>query len=277
MGEAKRRRAEIEQLKAMSPEEAAILQEDEATLRRGINPVATMTDPTGIIAMARRLNRHFARAKTSQSIHEAVQYLYKKIDATIYDLRDVPIACGKGRSHCCNIWVTVSAPEAIYVSNVISAVGEAAIQRFRAANEVTKQFSYEARDRHPHPCAMLQNNICAIYEHRPKECRQAASADAHICARKFGNLTNEQIPSPAMFMGSRSAYALALFAALSNAGLQNGSYEFNSAVTRVLDTPNAEARWLAGEYIFDGVLGEPVMPKALSEQISYIKQKAFGD
>jgi Fe-S-cluster containining protein len=277
MGEAKRRRAEIERLKAMSPAQGTIWQADEAKLRRGINPEESLGDPSGIIAMARRLNDQIAQAKASRSIYEVVQYLYKKVDATIYDLRDIPIACGKGCSHCCTIWVSVSAPEAIYVGNIVNSMGGEAIEKVRAANEVTRQFDYELRDRHPHDCAMLENKVCTIYEHRPKECRQAASADANICARKFRILTDEQIPSPINFMRSRSAYALALNAALSKAGLQNGAYEFNSAVTRVLDTPNAEVRWLAGEHIFDGVLSEPMLPQAFLEQISYIKQKAFGE
>ena len=63
---------------------------------------------------------------------------------------------------------------------------------------------------------------------------------------------------PVAYFASGATYVLALYAALARAGLPNGSYEFNAAVVRVLDTPDAEKRWLAGEDIFAGVLAETV-------------------
>jgi Fe-S-cluster containining protein len=279
MGQAKRRRAEIERLKRLSPQEAAFWrqeQEDEISLRRGINPKATISDPSAIIAMARRLLNKFEQAKAVQNVDGAIRYLYQKIDATIHELRDIPIACGQGCSHCCVICVTVSAPEAIYVGKLVTAMGADAIERVRAANEVTKQFELDERNRHPHDCPMLQNNNCTIYESRPKACRQAASIDAHICARSHRNLTNEQVPSPAMYIGSRTAYATALYAALSQLALHNSSYEFNAAVVRVLDIPDAEQRWLAGEDVFAGVLRERATPRVYADQIDFVRREAFG-
>ena len=280
MGEAKRRRAEIERLKKLSPQEAAVRQqekEDEISLRAGIDPKATITDPSSVIAMARRLHDRFEQAKAAQNVDDAVRYLYQKIDATIHGLRDIPVACGKGCSHCCIISVTVSAPEAIYVGKLVAAMGADAIARVRAANEVTGQFELAEREQHPHDCPMLQNNSCTIYEHRPKACRQAASTDAQACARSHRNLTNERIPSPASYDGSRVAYATSLHAALSQLGFDNSSYEFNAAIVRVLDTPDAEQRWLAGEDIFAGVLQEPPTPLVYAERIDFVRREAFGN
>ncbi len=279
MGEAKRRRAEIERLKKLLPQEAAAWRqekEDEISLREGIDPKATIADPSSVIAMARCLHNRFEQAKATKNVDDAVRYLYQKIDATIHGLRDIPIACGQGCSHCCVICVTVSAPEAIYLGKLVAAMGADAIERVRAANEVTRQFELAEREQHPHDCPMLQNNNCTIYENRPKACRQAASTDASACARSHRNLTNERIPSPAPYNGSRAAYATALHAALAQLAFDNSSYEFNAALVRVLDTPDAERRWLAGEDIFAGVPREPATPRVYAARIDFVRHEAFG-
>lgn len=280
MGEAKRRRAEIERLKALSPQEAANWrqqQEDEAALRGGIDPAAATAGPAPVIAMARRLHEKFAQAKAARTVDDAIGYLYEKIEATIHGLRDIPIACGKGCSHCCVIAVTVSAPEALHLGKLISAMGPEAVARVRAAHAVTGPFDLTERDQHPHDCPMLQDHSCTIYEHRPKACRQAASTDAQACARSNRGLTNEAVPSPAGYIGSRAAYATALYAALAELALPNNSYEFNAALVRVFDTPDAESRWLAGEDIFAGVLREPPPPRLYADRIDLVRQRAFGE
>ncbi len=278
MGEAKRRRAEIERLKSLSPQQAAAWRQekdDERFLQMGVDPVAAVTDPTAVIAMARRLHDKFEQAKAAQNLDEAVRYLYQKIDATIHGLRDIPVACGKGCSHCCVISVTVSAPEALYVGKLVAAMGAEAIARVRAAHEVTGKFELAERERHPHDCPMLRNNSCTIYEDRPKACRQAASTDADICARVHRSLASELIPAPAPYDGSRAAYAMALFAALAQSAFDDGSYDFNAALVRVLDTPDAEKRWLAGEDIFAGVPREPPPPRLYAERIAFVRREAF--
>ncbi len=279
MGEAKRRRAEIERLKSLSPEQAAAWRqekEDELFLQKGIDPKAAVADPSAVIAMARRLHDRFEQAKATRNVDDAVRYLYQKIDATIHGLKDIPVACGKGCSHCCVISVTVSAPEALYVAKVVAAMGADAIARVRAAHAVTGQFELAERERHPHDCPMLQNNSCAIYENRPKACRQAASSDANACARVHRNLANELIPSPPPYDGSRAAYAMALYAALAQSAFDDSAYDFNAALVRVFDTPDAEQRWLAGEDIFAGVPREPRPPAPYASRIAFVRREAFG-
>ena len=280
MGEAKRRRAEIERLKALSPQDAAVRrqqQEDDAALRGGIDPAAATAGPAPVVAMARRLHEKFVAAKAARNVDDAVRYLFEKVEATVQGLRDIPIACGKGCSHCCVIAVTVSAPEALYLGKLITAMGPEAVARVRAANDVTRHFDLTERDQHPHDCPMLENHACTIYAHRPKACRQAASTDAEACRRSNREMTNEPVPSPAGYIGSRAAYATALSAALSELALPNITYEFNAALVRVSDTPDAEARWLAGEDIFAGVLREPPPPKLYADRIGLVRQRAFAE
>jgi Fe-S-cluster containining protein len=281
MGDAKRRREEIARLKSMSPQGGAAArrqaEEDEAALGKGIDPAAAVSDPSQLIAMTRRLRSHFETAKEKQNLDEAMRYLYQKVDATIHELRNIPIACGQGCSHCCTLWVTISAPEAIHVAKLVTAMGAEAMDRVRAAHEATKEFTSHARSRHPRDCAMLRDNSCTIYENRPRSCRGAASTDANICARAYRDLTNEVVPTPKLYMGSGVVYVTALYAALSNLALPNGHYEFNAAVTRVFDTPDAEQRWLAGENIFAGVLEEDGIPPVFYSQMNRVRHMAFDN
>jgi len=60
--------------------------------------------------MARCLHANFEQAKATRNIDVAVQYLIQKVDGSVYSLRDIPIACGKGCSHCCTAWVSARSP-----------------------------------------------------------------------------------------------------------------------------------------------------------------------
>ena len=116
--------------------------------------------------------------------------------------------------------------------------------------------------------------FCSIYDHRPKACRLAASADAHVCARSCHNITTESIPVPSTHMTSRANYAMALAAALNKADLKDSAYEFSAAIVHALDTPDAEAAWLSGADVFAGVRGEPI-PTQFLERTQALGAFAF--
>jgi hypothetical protein len=69
MGESKRRKAEIEQLKRLGPR---------------IDP--TSSDPEAAAVMARRLHSLFEAAKHEGNVDPIVHFLYSKLDSTIQDL-----------------------------------------------------------------------------------------------------------------------------------------------------------------------------------------------
>ena len=60
-----------------------------------------------------------------------------------------------------------------------------------------------------------------------------------------------------MYVLGRTSYAVAMAAGLRKAGLPHEAYEFNAALTRALETDDAERRWLSGENIFSDVLRQP--------------------
>lgn len=219
--------------------------------------VATGLDPSALnpfimVELVHQLHERLEQAKRNGNVDGLFEYLTSKIDLTLAGMNDIPIACGKGCSHCCNIWVSVTAPEALYIAKRLPSSATANVE---AAHEATRAFSHDERINHPFPCPLLhEDNTCSVYSIRPLFCRLAASGDAEVCRRSYLNFTDEDIPTPAMYLFGREAYSPALAVALKAARRPHLCYEMNSALHRCLTTPNAEEQWLSGVDIFSGVL-----------------------
>ena len=225
--------------------------------------------------MARNLDAMLQTAKREGNIDPPINFICEKLDATIHAFGRLPIACKKGCSHCCHIWASATAPEILSIAKVVREHGDQAIGKVRAAHEETKQFDFDSRGEHPYPCPMLEDHACSIYERRPKACRLAASADAEICARSYHNVTNEDIPTPALYLIARSVYAIAFAVALKRVGLPYAAYELNAGLTRALNVPDAEKKWLAGEDVFSDVMQDPADIFA-EPQTQMLFKRAFG-
>ena len=226
--------------------------DDKKALFYGLDPIA-QREPQ-LAALARELYNSINEARKIGSVTPILCCLYAYIDKTVLSMKDVPIACGKGCSHCCYVWVSASAPEVLYIINKLN---NDVKTRIIETNQATCKYSFDQRDKHPTQCPFLCNNICSIYQLRPQACRLAASGDATVCARSYHNETDEGIPTPYVYLMSRTGYTLAMVAALEKAGLPSNSYELNSALAKALETPDAERRWLSGEDIFDGIHKDP--------------------
>lgn len=276
MGQSKWRKDEIARLKQNSPEEAARwrqLQNDKRTIQVGINPESQNIEVPA--AATRAISALFIEAKRTGNIDPPVSLLHGTIDTTVRGLSDIPIACKKGCSHCCHIWVSVSAPEALYIAKLLKERGETAIAKVRLANEHTKGYDFESRN-NSYPCPLLDGNTCSIYETRPKACRLASSTDAAICGRSYHNITTEDIPTPVMYMNARGMFATVMATSLKHANLPHYGYEFNAALVRALDTDQAEQRWLAGEDIFADIHRDPADVLG-NPQAGLLYENAFGN
>jgi Fe-S-cluster containining protein len=235
--------------------------EDEKLLVSGIDP-RQMHDPGQTAAMARQLSALFEAGKRDSSIDKAIGFLHSKIDATLRRLSNIPVACGKGCSHCCHIWVSATAPELLFIAKALRRRSDAAAvsERVKAAHLQTKDFPLHIRDQHPHACPLLVDHLCSIYEIRPEACKLAASGDAEICARSYLNLTNEGVPTPFLHRVAQGHYAIALAVALKHSQLSYKAYELNGGLNRALERDDAERAWLAGEDVFAGLLCDPDDP-----------------
>jgi Fe-S-cluster containining protein len=172
--------------------------------------------------------------------------------------------------------VSATAPEVLFIAKALRRQrNTATAERINSAHASTKEFDFYARGRHPHPCPLLEAELCSVYAIRPRACRFAASADAAVCARSYRDLANEDIPTPLKHLLARNAYAIALAIALKHAQLPYHLYEFNAALARAIERDDAEREWLAGEDVFADVRRDP--NDVFSESPAYLMYShAFG-
>jgi Fe-S-cluster containining protein len=240
------------------------LKEDETLVARGVSGES----PEIVFPLMRVLHDRVRVSIMRQSLSPLMDYLTDCLDKTGKFLRDVPIACGKGCSHCCNGWVAVTAPEAIFVAKTLRGANFDRLKTLVADTyKITGAKTHDERESMVTACPLLQDDLCTVYGHRPLVCRTAASADASICERSFRQLTNEGIPTPLLFTSVRSIYATALKGAIKRAGLSHWSYEYNAALQASLGDTNIERAWLKGEDVFANVQTEGDHYEGLYDQL----------
>jgi Putative zinc- or iron-chelating domain len=248
--------------------------EDEKLLVRGIDPRSQDAGPTA--AMARQLYELIERAKRETNVDPAVQYLHSRVDATLGGLKTIPIACKKGCSHCCHVWVSATALEVLFIAKRLRRTGaHSTMQRVDAAHAHTGKFDADTRAAQPYPCPMLEDDACSIYEIRPRACRFAASANATACERLYRSLMVVDVPIPNLHILGRNAYSLALAIALKHARLPYRSYEFNAALARALQREDAERAWLSGDRVFEDIQRDP-SDVFTDGPAQFIYERAFG-
>jgi Fe-S-cluster containining protein len=99
------------------------------------------------------------------------------------------VQCARGCSYCCHSAVTVSAPEVFRIVRVLSSGGDepdaletsAVIERARARTRPTVEAVLSLR----HPCPLLLDGECSVYDARPMGCRQFLSTDVAGCKAAF--------------------------------------------------------------------------------------------
>jgi len=230
--------------------------QDEQKLASGID--LTSPDREPVASLTRHLHGLFEKARQTASIEAPVRYLHSQITTTAGKLKDIKIACAKGCSHCCHSWVSVTAPEVLYVARAVRSRGVSAMAQVASTHATTGQLDFTARQQQPIACPQLVEDACSIYQHRPTICRFTASADADACQRAYWQLTGEDIPRPCLYLMGRNIYAVALAGALRRAGLPFYAYEFNAALACALALPDPERAWLSGQDIFADVPRDPV-------------------
>ncbi len=169
------------------------------------------------------------------------------------------LACRAGCSYCCHTFVSATAPEIFNLLRVLRAQHDDAtlLARLRAADALTRDLAGDARLTAHHPCAVLKDNRCEAYDARPNTCRAFASLSLAACERSWAGQRSD-IPVPTVNVQLRGSFDLAMRAALRSRGLDDRSIELNHGLLVALETPDSEARWLAGEDIFAGVAADPV-------------------
>jgi uncharacterized membrane protein len=162
-------------------------------------------------------------------------------------------ACARGCSFCCHNAVSVSAPEAFRLADALRRLPDAertgieTTLRARAAEVAALTLPEQALRRTP--CALLASDgACTLHAARPLPCISMTSFDRGACERAFHSPDGKaRIPVDAALFRWGGAHNLALRLACRDAGLEDVRYELHDALVTVLDHPEAETRWLAGE------------------------------
>ena len=246
--------------------------EDETRLRTGIDPMSG--DPASTVAMARQLYGLLEKGKRAGSVRDAVEFFHAKVTATLAAL-PMAVACARGCAHCCNGWVSATAPEILVMARHVRARGEALVDRVRTAQAAIGAFSMMERPHHPRPCPMLDGSACGLYEARPSACRCASSMDANACVRVIIQLLPEVIPSPMRHIRARELYDAAMVGALRHAHLPHRLYDLTGGLARALAHADAQAAWLGGEDIFEGVQMDPT-DVLMKPDAQLVYRQAFG-
>lgn len=189
-----------------------------------------------------------ARDRASQAAAFAAQLLDVTLNAQVKE----PVACGKGCSHCCGTLITATIPEILRLARDIKGEKDI-VKRVLDAAAMAKGLPQSAPNSARIVCPILEERLCARYVARPLVCRSLLSGSLAACIRIFEEDRPEGIPLVVPSAEIRAYVLLMLQAALRLAGLPHRHYELIQGLAAALSRDDAEARWLAGEPVFDGV------------------------
>jgi Fe-S-cluster containining protein len=177
--------------------------------------------------------------------------------AKIEEPPEMPIACRRGCSTCCQAKVLAVAPEVLRIGDYLrknKSTKELAelLERIREADTKTRGLSRESRAEIHVSCPLLdEDGGCSIHDVRPLVCRSWTSYDASACETYWqsprGKLTPPQWP-----VGYELAQAMlaGLGKACLDRGLDGLPLEFIAALRIVLERPIAGERWLKNLPVF---------------------------
>jgi len=195
---------------------------------------------------------------TPATLVQIVEHGFEQI-AEAQTASHAPLACAAGCAFCCYHPVDITAPEAFvlaaYLRTALSDVEFEAIAARLAANaERIQALSHDAHALAKIPCALLDNGQCGVYAARPFACRAWHSMSAARCEAIFthGDPLSMIPPLDMELYHTQWDVVYGMAAGLRQAGLDDRPYELHSMLHRVLDVPDAEARWLQGEEVFAG-------------------------
>ncbi|MBK7973886.1 MAG: hypothetical protein IPK07_11650 [Deltaproteobacteria bacterium] len=165
------------------------------------------------------------------------------------------IACQAGCGWCCHVQVVVSAAEALHVADYLRKSLrpdelERARARVAALHERTRGLSREARADTRLPCALMVDFSCSVHPARPLRCRSWNSLDLERCKAEHEQPRGGHLEIENVQWEVTRAVAAGLGDGIAEHRLDGARLEMTAAIRIALDTPDAEARWRAGEAVF---------------------------
>jgi Fe-S-cluster containining protein len=175
-------------------------------------------------------------------------------------------ACTAGCFACCRLYVEVGPWEAFGLADYVTQACEAGIVPrevvlARLHEEVARHQASGGDNDAPRLCAFLsRDGTCGVYPARPGACRSYYSTSRTACEQYFARPTLEGPDGPPVLRtlahGFTAQLTVAEFLETERPQLPSDdippAYEMQSAVLRILETPQALVRYLHGEDIFAG-------------------------
>lgn len=164
---------------------------------------------------------------------KAANLAVRLADATIAKFsQPVHVDCKAGCAFCCRSLVSVTAPEAFLVLELLAL-------KSRAGNPAPKK---EATH-----CVFLADGRCSVYSARPINCRRTLSGSVRACETAF---TSETVGLAHLLTEplQKGVYVRGLLmAAIAATGRTPTFYELERSVTVLEGDATAQEKWLAGQ------------------------------
>lgn len=243
---------------------AALRSHVDAVMKRGMDFRVRPEDQQWSVIAATRIVLDILETRAPDRASRAAEWAHGFFETSLVrNPSQHKIDCKKGCAFCCKVTVRATAPELFLLAHHIRTDRnrdfDAVLARVRAADDETRPLDPVQRAQSRSPCALLVDESCSVYEARPGACRAMASISAAVCERAFHG-EKIAVQTPSVWNMVRNAHMQALWAALEAAGLPATRYELHHGLRVALETPDAEARWLAGEDVFAGVARDPPLP-----------------
>jgi len=227
----------------------------ELILDKGISPYPELIE---LAAVAALIDKELDSEPLIGRSTRVVKLLHNLHDITIergpaFDF----LACKRGCSLCCDLYVSASPPDIFAIADSIRARTSKSrlaqtIDQIESANSPAQGLSAAERADTRIMCAFLKDNLCTIYQVRPVACRSWCSTSLSTCeAGARGESVD--IPQPEYVPLTRFGYDHAHWLVLKHRGLDATSYELVHAVLVALKNPDLEISWLDGERVFAGI------------------------
>jgi Fe-S-cluster containining protein len=182
------------------------------------------------------------------------------------------LACKAKCTYCCHNVVMATAPEIFFaVSELRSRHDDAFIAGVAGRSDALQSTAGMRRN----PCPLLHEDLCSVYAARPSVCRKHTSLAVDACLADYEGRGGD-IPIRRFDQEIFECCAVALLVGMRLWDPRQGAvHELTGALRVVLRDPHAEARWLAGEGVFDEVASQSKLP-GIDEHAAFLWGRFVG-
>jgi len=207
--------------------------------------------------------REYEEAKGSlakEAPSQALVRFYSRHDGAIAEaIARAPVkpACRSGCSYCCYYKVEATAVEVLAIRQFVVSrfapelIKRAIVQASRNAEEA-RDLTHAQHLATNQACPFLVNDACSVYPVRPAKCRSFHASEVEVCRKSYENPNDLELPNsyvPEVFVAANGT-ADAFGHAVTEAGFDGRTYDFNSAFLEAMQNASAQKRMNTRKRVF---------------------------